>query len=116
MRETDLHHLWWTRAEHNKTSIHKALRNHPLSKQEMSIPWHRELHVHIRPITPVQPRIAKIALNMLNDLPAHYTALDASKSLYEELYDTEAHEVAEHLGRQIPFFELSQKALRKRRV
>mgnify|MGYP006346174111 FL=1 len=114
MRETDIHHMHFTRREHNKQTVAKNIRNHELSKIEMYVPVHRELHQYVQPIQPLAPAIGRTALILLNELDDRYRPLDAAKALYDELYDTDAHEIAEHLGRQIPFFELSARALKRR--
>lgn len=115
MRETDNHHLWWTRADWNKTKINKLIRNEPNSQVEMYIPEHRELHRFVEPITPpVIREMSERVLILTRELPGHYSALDKVKSLRDDLCKGETKYLSEHLGRQIPFLELSGNALKRR--
>lgn len=81
----------------------------------MEVGTHRELHVYCRPIEPLSAPMARIVLANLSDIPRHYGALDTAKALRDDLYDT-VPDISEHLGRQIPFMELSARALRTRSV
>ena len=117
MRESDIHHLYWTRAEWSKQRVNKLIRENPFSKVQMYIQVHRELHRYVEPVEPpVERRMSEMVLGIVRDIPKHYEPLDAVKLMRDELYDTEAEYLSNHLDRQIPFLELSARALRQRRV
>ena len=115
--EVNKHHLYWTRKSWESYGLSKQIRNHELSIQPMVIPIHNELHAYVEPIKPpTSASMARMVLGNILELPSSYTALDAAKSLRDDLYDTEAQYISDHLNRQIPFLELSARALKQRRV
>lgn len=113
--ETSLHHLYWQARDWKKYNLANLIRTHELSKQIMRVSDHRELHAHCPPTAPPSAAMARTLLSHIYDLPRSYKALDAVKSIYYELPDVMP-EYAEHVGRQIPYLELSAKALRRRVV
>lgn len=114
MRETNLHHHFWTRSNWTERKVNKLIRDHPLSKSEMVVGIHNELHRYVEPVqAPVTREMGERVLWLIRDMPSYYTPIDASKSLREELYDTDAEYIAEQLNRQIPFLELSARALKQ---
>ncbi len=114
--ETNLHHLYWTARDWRKYRLSSEIRNHELSKYEMVVGVHNELHAYVPPETAPSAAVGRMVLGNLLDLPDHYSALDASKLLVDELYGTEAQHISDHLYRQIPFLELSAKAMKRRHV
>lgn len=114
--ETNRHHLWWQRRNFEAFKLSSEIRNHPLSIQVMTLPIHAELHHHVEPIAPPSAPVARMILQNIYKLNPRYTALDAAKSLEYSLQDTEAQEYADHLGKQIPFMELSVNAMKRRSV
>ena len=82
----------------------------------MTLPIHNELHHYVGPISPPSAHIARLILQNIYPLKDSYTGLDTAKSLVQDLYDTEASEYADHLDRQIPFMELSLRAMKRRIV
>lgn len=116
MSETNIHHLHWTRKEHNRYKVSSLVRGHELSQMEMLIPIHGDLHFHCPPVHAPSYELGRTVLTSLMELPSRYSALDAAKSLRDELEDTDGQYLSDHLGRQIPFLELSARALKQRRV
>ena len=114
--ETNRHHLWWNRKDFDHYKLSSEVRNHPQSIQEMVIPIHNELHHYVQPISPPSAKVSRMILQGIHDANPRYSALDTAKSLVQDLYDTEASEYADHLDRQIPFMELSLKAMKQRHI
>lgn len=114
--KTNLHHQWWNRKDFNKFTLSNEIRNHPQSIQEMLVPIHNELHHYVEPISPPSARIARMILQNIYETKGSWSALDTAKRLYNNLADTEADEYAQHLDRQIPFIELSLKAMKQRHI
>lgn len=113
MRETDLHHLFWTRANWNKQRLTKQIRDASISKVEMYVPAHRELHRHTEPIAPPGFEMSKKVLQIVQELPTHYSALENVQNLRDNLLEVDE-DLSNHLDRQIPFIELSTRALKRR--
>jgi len=82
----------------------------------MDVTLHNELHANVEPIRPPGAYLARVVLQNILELPKRYTALDGAKSLLESLDDTDGQYLSDHLNRQIPYLELSAKALRQRHV
>lgn len=66
-REYTVHHMWWNRAWY-KAPILKSLRNHPLSKNALYAPIHRDLHAELRPPPKPSPEMAMGAILLLDEL------------------------------------------------
>lgn len=112
---TNIHHHFYTRADYNRTKVGKLIRNHELSKSEMLVPIHNELHRYVEAVeAPITRVMAERVLFIIRELPIRYTSLDAAKTLRDSLYDTDLDYLSDQLNRQIPFLELSRKALARR--
>ena len=114
--EQNRHHLFWQRRDWEAYKLSSEIRNNPLSIQMMNVGIHKELHFNVQPIAPPSAPVARMILQDIYKLNPRYTALDAAKSLEYSLQDTEAQEYADHLGKQIPFMELSVNAMKRRSV
>lgn len=114
MRESDIHHLFWTRADWNAGKVTKLIRNERSSMIEMHKQTHMELHRHVEPVKPpVEREMAEKVLWAIRNLPTRYEGLDAVKAMRDAIRP-EAEYLSDHLGRQVPFLELSKEALSKR--
>lgn len=114
MKETDNHHLFYTRASWNSSKINKLVRNEPRSQIEMHVPSHRELHRHVEPLTPpVIREMSERVLWLIRGIPTRYTALESVKYVRDELEGEETDYISKHLDRQIEFIELSTSALKR---
>jgi len=114
---TNLHHEFWEARHWKSYSIASQIREHHLSKIVMAVPIHNELHRFVEPVEPPRtPQIGRSVLQLLNEYPMTYTPLDAAKALRDDLYDTDAEYLSDHMNNQIPFLELSMRVLKQRRL
>ena len=110
-KETNIHHHFYTRRDWTERKIDALVRNHELSKSIMLIPIHNELHSYVDPIKPpVEREMSERVFRLLQDSKGSYTSLDAAKMLR----DAELPDLSEHIGKQIPFLELSKNAFARR--
>lgn len=112
-RSENIHHHFWTRADWTTRKIDKLVRDHELSKSIMDMGIHCDLHRYVEPIKPpIEREMSGRVFRLLNDMKGSYTALDAAKMLA----DYNLPDLSEHLNQQIPFLELSKKALARRYI
>ena len=82
----------------------------------MDITLHNELHANVEPIRPPGASLAREVLQNILELPTRYTALDGARSLLETFDNTDGQYLSDHLNRQIPYLELSARALKQRHI
>lgn len=102
--------------EWRKYRMAQLIRCSGIMQSLMVVDIHNDLHAHVPPIPPPSADGSRLILNHLEDMPRRYTPLDVAKSLRTDLRGTEAGELSTHLGRQIPFLELSARALKRRHI
>jgi len=114
MKNTNIHHTLWTRANYAKATYPHLLREHPFLKHEMLIARHNDLHADIDPLPRMSVDLAKISLRFFDDYNMTPTyerrvRLDAFDMLTEYYFEigqmigrlaTEAGGFAEHFVAQ----------------
>ena len=111
--EKNLHHIWYQARDFKRYNLSNLIRTHEQSKVVMTVHEHNELHANCPPIAVPSARLARKVLALINEEPTSHTPLDTVKMLSDELYD-DAEDYSDFLYKQIPFIELSNRALRRR--